>query len=59
MRCSEIKVIEITRLFDERAIFCTEHVSSEQEHVIWYLIILRWDIHEFVVNTSYQILAEL
>ena len=34
-------------------------MSIEQEHVSQYLSILRRDIREFVVNSSYRTLAEL
>ena len=50
---------EITRMFQERALFCPEHVSTKQARVSRYLSILRRDIQEFVANLSYRTLAEL
>ena len=52
-------MIVITRMFHERALFCPEHVSTEQARVTQYLSILRRDIQEFVANSSYWTLAEL
>ena len=52
-------VTVITRMFHERALFCPEHVSTEQARVSRYLSILRRDIMEFVENSSYRKLAEL
>lgn len=52
-------VTEITRMFHERGLFFPEQVSTEQDRVSRYLVILRRDICDFVANTTYQTLAEL
>ena len=52
-------VTEISRMFHERALFCPEHMSTEQAHVSRYLSILRRDIREFIVNSLYRTLVEL
>ena len=52
-------VTTITRMFHERAMFCPEHVSSEQARMSCYLSVLRRDIREFVANSSYQTFGEL
>ena len=52
-------VTAITRMFHERAMFCPEHVSTEQARMSRYLSILRRDIREFAANSSYRTFAEL
>ena len=52
-------VTAITRMFHERAMFCSQHVSTEQARMRRYLSILRKDIREFVVNSSYRTFSEL
>ena len=52
-------VTVITRMFHERAMFCPEHVSTEQACMSRYLSILRRDIREFVANSSYRTFVEL
>ena len=49
----------ITQIFHERALFCPERVSSEQERMSRYLSIWRRDIHEFMANLTYWTFAEL
>ena len=49
----------ITRMFHERALFFPEHMATEQARMSRYLSILRRDIREFVVNSSYRTFAEL
>ena len=49
----------ISRMFHERALFCHEHMSMEQACMSRYLSILRRDIREFLMNSSYRTLAEL
>ena len=41
-------VIKITKMFTERALYCLEYASSEQVKILWYLIILKTGIREFV-----------
>lgn len=52
-------MIEITRMFHERTLFCPEQVSMEQARVTWYLSILRRGTREFVENITYRTLVEL
>ena len=52
-------VTVITRMFHNRALFCPKHVATEQECMSRYLSILRRDIREFVVNSSYRTFFEL
>ena len=52
-------VTKIPWMFHERAFCCSEHVSTKQERVSQYLSILRRNICDFVVNTTYRILVEL
>ena len=52
-------VTVITRMFHEWALFCPEHVSSEQARMSQYLSVLRRDIQDFVANSSYRTFAEL
>jgi len=52
-------VTEISTMFHEMAMFCSEHVSTEQARVIRFLSILGRDIREFVANSSYRTLGEL
>ena len=46
-------------MFHERALFCPEHVSTDQAHMSRYLSILSRDIREFVTNSSYRTFVEL
>lgn len=46
-------VTVIARMFHERAMFCPEHVSTEQARMSRYLCILRRYIRDFVENLSY------
>ena len=46
-------------MFHERAMFCPEHVPTEQARMSRYLSILRRDIREFAANSSYRTFAEL
>ena len=52
-------VTEIRWIFHERALFCPEHVSSEQACMSQYLSILRRDIQEFVAKSTYWTFAKL
>ena len=52
-------VTVITRMFHERAMFCPEHVSSEQARMSRYLSILRRDIRKFVAKSTYRTFSEL
>lgn len=50
-------VMEITKKFMERALFCPECESSKIVMMSRYLSILKTDIREFVANNRYKILA--
>ena len=51
-------VVEITRMFTERAMFCPKF-ASDQDHMTRYLSMLRTDIRQFMATQRCDMLLEL
>ena len=51
-------VMNISKKFTERALFCPEYVASEHVQVSRYLSMLKTEIQEFISTHSYRSLAE-
>ena len=52
-------VMEITKMFTERALFCHEFVASEQAQMTQYLSMLKKEIHHLLSTQRYGTLVEL
>ncbi|KAI3700047.1 hypothetical protein L2E82_44662 [Cichorium intybus] len=50
---------EITKKFNERALFCPEFAATERMRMRQYLAMLRTDIREFVSATRHQTLTDM
>lgn len=49
-------MMEINKMFTERALFCPESVANEQLKMSRYPNMLKIEIREFVVNNTYKTL---
>ena len=52
-------VTEITKKFNERALFCPEFAATERMRMTRYLAMLRTDIREFVSAARHQTLTDM
>ncbi|KAI3751218.1 hypothetical protein L2E82_22266 [Cichorium intybus] len=52
-------VAEITKKFNERALFCPEYAATEKMRMNRYLAMLRMDIREFVSAARHQTLNDM
>lgn len=52
-------VMEVRKMFMERAIFCPEFVDSDKAQMTRYFSVLKMDIRRFVATHNYVSLLEL
>ena len=52
-------VMEITKMFTQRALFYPEYAALEQVQITWYLSILKTEIREFVSTQQYCSFSEM